>query len=90
MTIAEEIENEIDIDKKIPELRQDVINHLKDGCTWRAICDSHVGLSVTHSGHVDTIPGAWFNLVCRWASKEGLHAEAHYNGYGVRSIVINP
>jgi hypothetical protein len=82
-TIAEQLRQTINVERDLPWLRQDVLRDLQGRGKWYAICDTH-----NHDVKNYAIPAKYFTPVCEWARREGLHAEAHYNGYGVRGIVI--
>ena len=84
MTLAEQIRNQIDVEKDLPWLREDVLQDIKVNGRWRVICDNHI--QEIREGW--SLPNKYFTPVSEWANKEGLRAHATYNGYGVRSLEL--
>lgn len=85
MNIAEQIRNEINVTKDLPWLAEDVMNALRSNRgRYTILCDSHI--RDIERGW--SLPGKYFTPVCEWARREGLHAGATYNFYGVKLIEI--
>lgn len=84
MTIAEQICNEINVTKEIPWLAEDVMKAIRNDGEYTIICDTHIG-NISRGW---SLPNKYFAPVCEWARREGLHARATYNSYGVKHIEI--
>ena len=84
MTLAEQIRNQIDVEKELPWLREDVLQDIKVNGRWSVICDTHI--QEIKEGWA--LPNKYFTPVSEWAHKEGLKAYATYNNYGVKSLEL--
>lgn len=89
MRLADELKDELDIEKALPNLRDSVKAALKNGGCWMCICDRHVGNRVSNGGGFDnTVADSLYYRLIDWARAEGLRPETRYNSYGVRSVRI--
>ena len=84
MTLAEQLRNEINVERDLPWLREEVMKHIKGSGQWCVICDTHIN-SVSKNF---SLPNKYFVPVSEWARKEGLSVQTVYNGYGVKHIKI--
>ena len=83
MTIAEQLKSEINLQKDIPWLKDEVMKQIRNRGMFSIICDTHVG-DITKFA----IPYKYNSALQEWARQEGLNVEIVYNNYGVKHIRI--
>lgn len=83
MTIAEQLKNEINLQKDIPWLKDEVMKQIRNRGMFSIICDTHVR-DITKFA----IPYKYNSALQDWARQEGLNVETVYNNYGVKHIKI--
>jgi hypothetical protein len=88
MTIAEQLRNELmtmDVEKKIPFLREEVIKRIKRDGECAFIVDWHIDKI-----DIDGFPNRFYEPVRMWAAKEGLRCRDRFVGLNnVRYLVID-
>lgn len=84
-TLAEKLRQQINVSTELPWLAEDVMKDLQSSRgRYVILCDSHI----REIKRGWWLPGKYFTPVCEWARREGLHAGAIYNSYGVKHIEI--
>ena len=83
MTIAEQLKSEIDLQKDIPWLKEEIMSQIRSGGMFSIICDTHVRDTTKFA-----IPYKYNSALQDWARQEGLNVETVYNNYGVKHIRI--
>lgn len=84
MTLAEQIRSQIDLQKELPWLKNDVANAIKACGEYCIICDTHID-KITRGW---AVPNKYYAPICEWARKEGLSTRPVHNSYGVKHIEI--
>lgn len=83
MTIAEQLKNEINLQKDIPWLKEEVMSQIRGRGMFSIICDTHIRDVTKFS-----LPYKYNSSIQDWARQEGLNVETAYNNYGVKHIRI--
>lgn len=83
MTIAEQLKSEINLQKDIPWLKDEVMKQIRNRGMFSIICDTHINDIDSYS-----LPYKYNSAVQSWARQEGLNVETAYNNYGVKHIRI--
>lgn len=83
MTIAEQLKNEINLQKDIPWLKEEVMSQIRDRGMFSIICDTHIRDITKFS-----LSYKYNSALQDWARQEGLNVETAYNNYGVKHIRI--
>ena len=83
MTIAEQLKSEINLQKDIPWLKDEVMDQIRGIGMFNIICDTHVR-DITKFA----LPYKYNSAIQSWAIQEGFNVETVYNNYGVKHIRI--
>ena len=83
MVIAEELRQEINVEREIPNLRENVKNSIRQRGKWSVICDTHISKIQPYA-----IPFKYWRPLTEWAQGQGLCVSEKRNPYGVRYIVF--